>query len=183
MESIKQLAIIINHKTLIISLLAVTSTYLCKRYGLTADFPLTLIATAVVFPIVFAINSAYKRREVALLKYGAIKAHGRVIYFATRDWLENTNETIQQKAKTLLAELMTNIRTLLSNPISEMSGNEDKVYACISKLSSFIKISTSYFFDKFKGILFKTLTINRSRLKASIYINNLGLLRLIFFIY
>jgi hypothetical protein len=44
---------------------AVASTYLCGRFGLLAEFPLTLIATAVVFPIVFSIGGAYKRREAA----------------------------------------------------------------------------------------------------------------------
>ena len=38
----------------------------------TANFPLTPLATAIVFPIVFSINSAYKRREAALDDYGAL---------------------------------------------------------------------------------------------------------------
>ena len=39
------------HLALIVTVLAVISTYLCRRYVLVADFPLTLLATAVVFPI------------------------------------------------------------------------------------------------------------------------------------
>ncbi len=64
----------------------IASTYLCRHYNIVADFPMTLIATAVVFPIVFSIGGAYKRRENALVKYSSIKAHGRAIYFATRDF-------------------------------------------------------------------------------------------------
>ena len=66
MKVIKTVLMIINRKTLVITLLAIASTYFCRRYNFIADFPLTLIATAVIFPIVFSISGAYKRREVAL---------------------------------------------------------------------------------------------------------------------
>ncbi len=79
MKKLRQVLIIINFKTVIITVLAVVSTYLCRRFGVIADFPMTLIATAVVFPIVFSISGAYKRRENALAKYSSIKAHGRAI--------------------------------------------------------------------------------------------------------
>jgi hypothetical protein len=88
--SIRTIFLILNLKTLIVATFAVASTYRCRRYGLIADFPLTLIATAVVFPIVFSISGAYKRRECALDEYGSMKAHGRAIYFASRDWLEQS---------------------------------------------------------------------------------------------
>jgi len=78
-KKLRQVLIIINFKTVIITVLAVVSTYLCRRFGVIADFPMTLIATAVVFPIVFSISGAYKRRENALAKYSSIKAHGRAI--------------------------------------------------------------------------------------------------------
>ena len=89
-DDVRQVLVIFNSKTFIITVLAVVSTYVCINLGITADFPMTLIATAVVFPIVFSINGAYKRRESALDQYSSIKAHGRGIYFASRDWLENT---------------------------------------------------------------------------------------------
>ena len=63
-DKVKQITIIINLKTIIIVILAVLSTYLCRKFDLNAEFPLTLIATAVVFPIVFSIGGAYKRREM-----------------------------------------------------------------------------------------------------------------------
>ena len=87
MRYLRRLAVVVNGKAVILSALAVGSMLVCRRYDLTADFPLTLIATADIFPIVFSIGGAYKRREAALDKYGGIKAHGRAIYFAARDWL------------------------------------------------------------------------------------------------
>lgn len=86
LRRLRSIFLILNFKTLVIAVLAVISTYLCQRFNLVADFPLTLIATATVFPIVFSISGAYKRRENALDEYGSIKAHGRAVSFAARDW-------------------------------------------------------------------------------------------------
>ena len=139
MKKLKRIFIIINRKTVIITLLAVGSTFLCRTYHFTADFPMTLIATAVVFPIVFSIGGAYKRRENALTKYSSIKAHGRAIYFASRDWLEATTPELQQKCKDLLSALLIDCRTLFARPIDEMPANEEKVYRQFSRLSRFVK--------------------------------------------
>jgi len=58
MKRLKQILIIINLKTFIVTTLAVASTYESRRFEITADFPMTLIATAVVFPIAFSISGA-----------------------------------------------------------------------------------------------------------------------------
>ena len=139
MMQLKQVLILINLKTVIITALSVLSTYLCRRFEILADFPMTLIATAVVFPIVFSIGGAYKRRENALAKYSSIKAHGRAIYFAARDWLDDSDEAVQEKVKTLLGDLLVACRRLFARPLSEMAENENEVYKVFSKLSAFIK--------------------------------------------
>ncbi len=135
----KRILLIINRKTLVITVLAVISTFFCKRYGFTADFPLTLIATAIVFPIVFSIGGAYKRREAALDEYGSIKAHGRAIYYAARDWPEDSNPTTHEELKPLLGELLSACRKLFTESVAAMPENEEGVYSAFSKLSLFIK--------------------------------------------
>ena len=70
--------LIINTKTLVITFLAIASTLICRLMDFTADFPLTLVISAVVFPIVFSINAAYTSRETALANYGSLKAHGPI---------------------------------------------------------------------------------------------------------
>ncbi len=139
LSRLRSIFLILNFKTLIIAIMAIASTYLCKKFNLVADFPLTLIATAVVFPIVFSISGAYKRRENALDEYGSIKAHGRAIYFASRDWLEGANPETLDKAKILLGDLLKACRTLFSNPLEAMPENERTVYNQFSRLSGFIK--------------------------------------------
>ena len=83
-KRLRGLTQIIDVKSLLLSALAMLSTWLCLRLGITADFPLTLIATAVVFPLVFSISAAYRRRDSALEEYASLKAHGRALYFAAQ---------------------------------------------------------------------------------------------------
>ena len=139
MKRLKAVWLIINLKTLLITTLAVISTYLCRRYDFTADLPLTLITIAVVFPIVFSIGGAYKRREAALDDYGSIKAHGRALYFAARDWLPDSGPELGKEIKTRLHEVLDACRHLFSNPVAQMAENEKAVYAAFSRLSLFIK--------------------------------------------
>lgn len=136
---IRKMRLIFSLKTLVVSAAAVASTWACLTFGITANFPLTLIATAIVFPIVFSIGGAYKRREVALDEYGSIKAHGRAIYFAARDWPERSNGETVNEIKGLLGELLGACRRLFSEPLIRMEENEKAVYEAFSGLSRFIK--------------------------------------------
>ncbi|WDI31085.1 hypothetical protein PUV54_14105 [Hyphococcus flavus] len=139
MKRLSSLFLILNRKSLIISLLAVASTWLSLRFNIVADFPLTLISTAVVFPIVFSIGHAYKRRENALDDYGTIKAHGRAIFFAARDWLPDQSPARLRHAERVLKELLVSCRDMFKSPLSEMPEYEKRVYAAFSSLSLFVK--------------------------------------------
>lgn len=139
LRRLKTIAMIINIQALIVGALAVISTHLCIRYGITANFPLTLLATAIVFPLVFSINSAYKRRELVLDDYGSLKSHGRAIFFATRDWLDNSDRDKQDKCRSLLGTLLTSTRDMFSGPRDDMHEREEIVYANFSNISKFIR--------------------------------------------
>ena len=135
--TLKSIRKIVNIQTMIVTALAVVSTHLCRINGLTAEFPLTLIGIAVVFPLVFSISGAYKRREAALDEYGSMKAHGRAIYFAARDWIDAPEKQVE--AKDTLGELLGACRTLFHTPVAEMEDKEAAVYAGFSRLSLFVK--------------------------------------------
>lgn len=136
---IKRVALIINYKTLIITFLAIASTAFCLHFHIKANFPLTLISTAIVFPIVFSIGGAYKRREVALDEYGSIKAHGRALFFAVSDWLENPPQELKTELKTHLAGLLNSCKLIFTHPVSELERNEKEVYDSFRQLSLFVK--------------------------------------------
>lgn len=138
MRSFSSLAHIVNLKSVVISLLAVLATWICLRLDIKADFPLTLIATAIVFPIVFSISTAYNRRERALEEYGAIKACGRALYLASRDWVSDRDEHRDAEVKAALLELLTACRDLFMSPLGEGIEHESRVYESFERLSKFV---------------------------------------------
>lgn len=130
---------IIDHHTAAIVVLAVISTWVCRRQEWFAEFPLTMVGTAIIFPIVFSIGGAYKRREGALDDYGNMKAHGRALYYATRDWIEDTDAELQTEIKAHLFELLDGCRDMFTAPIRDLPQTERRVYAAFSDLSLFVK--------------------------------------------
>ncbi len=139
MKAVKNLLMIINYQTVIVTALAILSTFLCVKFELFANFPMTVVATAVIFPIVFSIGGAYKRRENALKEYGSLKSHGRAIFFASRDWFEKTDSKLQKQLQNKLKDLLVDSRTLFKEPLKKMEDNEKKVYRDFSDLSQIIK--------------------------------------------
>lgn len=138
-KQVSYLGLIMNYKTVVIAAVAMFATWLCMRYNIKGDFPLTIISTAVIFPIVFSIGHAYKRREVTLDDYGTIKAHGRAIYFAARDWLPERSAEREADAKATLERLFAACRDLFKGEQKDMLANETEVYAAFSQVSEFIK--------------------------------------------
>ena len=139
-KTLRRTASIISKRTFIVMALAIASTYICLTYNISADFPLTLMSTAVIFPIVFSIGGAYKRREAALDQYGAIKAHGKSIFYAARDWPENPSPVALQNIREELVTLLGACRTLFTSPKNEMDQHEQAVYESFSKLSRLIRV-------------------------------------------
>jgi predicted membrane chloride channel (bestrophin family) len=138
MRSISSLTQVVNLKSVIISLVAVLSTWLCLKFGIKADFPLTLIATAIVFPLVFSIGTAYTRREKALEEYGAIKANGRTLYLASRDWASQRDAKRDADLKSALHELLSACRDMYKGPLKDAGPHEKRVYEAFGLLSDFV---------------------------------------------
>ena len=140
----KRIFLIVNYKTILITGLSIVSTIICIHYEIKANFPLTLIGTAIVFPIVFSIGGAYKRREIALDEYGSIKAHGRALFFAVSHWLEKPPVELKTELKDHLRGLLNSCRVVFSNPVDSLEQHEKEVYNSFQNLSEFIKSMRGY---------------------------------------
>ena len=57
---------IINKRTLFTLIISITVPYVCYFYNIKYNIDLTLISIAIIFPLVFAIRGAFRRREKAL---------------------------------------------------------------------------------------------------------------------
>lgn len=134
---------IFNWNTPVLIVIAMLATYLCIQFSWQMDLPMTIIGIAVVFPIVFSISGAYKRREVALVYYGNIKAMARMMYFASRDWLRDEDDKSKQNQKDFrffLTETLSTTRELfLAETRDAQNQKEEELYALFSKLSKTVE--------------------------------------------
>jgi|APTNR8051073442_1049403.scaffolds.fasta_scaffold00001_121 predicted membrane chloride channel (bestrophin family) len=130
--------LIINYKTLIITVLSVVSTYFCYHFELTAKFPDMLVGVAIVFPVVFSISAAYNRRETALQRFSDFKGHAIALFYATRDWTTEKNHDLPARVREQMRELLVLIRSMfmLSNR-KDWEENEKEIYSHFSKLSEY----------------------------------------------
>ncbi|MEM9855991.1 MAG: hypothetical protein AAF843_01470 [Bacteroidota bacterium] len=133
MKVLKSLYLIINYKTFIVTALAVGSTYACRIFELKADFPLTIIGIAIVFPVVFSIDSAYKRRERALGLLGDFKAHLLSIFYASRDWVESKG--FEKEVKIQLMDTYMSLRSLFTANANGIDEAEKQIFKQVSKVS------------------------------------------------
>jgi predicted membrane chloride channel (bestrophin family) len=135
MKTIKGFIKILDHQTVIVTLLAVAATYFCNRYGFYADLPSGLIGIAIIFPIVFSINAAYRRREEALKSFATIKAHLVAIYYGYRDWQLVNTET-GKDMKQVIENLFDKMKIFLSSKKKEEEKDKlQSVYKVFSEIS------------------------------------------------
>lgn len=135
MKMLKSIYLIINYKTFIVTILSLVSTWLCERYDIHADFPLNLVALAIVFPVVFSIDSAYKRRERALGYLSEFKGICVALYQASRDWIETNNSNYQEEIKQSLIGIYRSVRELFARKEEDSPALEKKIFSEISELS------------------------------------------------
>tara|TARA_B100000780_G_scaffold114151_1_gene79989 strand:+ start:1769 stop:2509 length:741 start_codon:yes stop_codon:yes gene_type:complete len=71
--------IIINIKTVIAVLISILVLFLATKFKIDYEIDLTLISIAIIFPLVFCIRSAFKRREKALEHLSQFRSNLRTI--------------------------------------------------------------------------------------------------------
>jgi len=134
MKTIRSLYLIINYKTFIVTALSLISTWLCMRYNFQADLPLTLIGIAIVFPVVFSIDSAYKRRERALAILADFEGHLKALYMAPIDWLDNVDDEYKNSFKAEIVSVYASITEFFIN-VHHDESYERKIADDIGRLS------------------------------------------------
>jgi hypothetical protein len=136
-QILRSLWLIINYKTIIVTVLSVVSTSVCYRLGLTAKFPDMLVGVAIVFPVVFSIGSAYTRRETALQTLADFRGHAVALFFATRDWTTNKDNDLPGRTKKIVHEMMHVMKEMFKIKVrAEWLKHEKKIYDLFSSLSA-----------------------------------------------
>ena len=101
---------ITNFKTFFVTFLAIAATYVCIEKEIHADLPLALVSIAIIFPVVFAINSAYARREQGLVSLAACKGFMIGFYRMAADHPKDLNAEKSAECKEKIINLFKRIK-------------------------------------------------------------------------
>ncbi|KAG2435397.1 hypothetical protein HXX76_007469 [Chlamydomonas incerta] len=88
MRYVRAAIFVLNIRTLFMCALACVIVYLCESSHMDLRFrqDFSIISVGTIFPLVFAIQQAFTRREDALKEMAFLKAQLMGIYFCNRDW-------------------------------------------------------------------------------------------------
>mgnify|MGYP003689071289 FL=1 len=125
---------IINHRTLITLLLSLLVPYCAYSFEIIYNIDLTLISIAIIFPLVFAIRGAFKRREKALeflsLHRGAIK---------TISYYFMNSAKLSDQAKEEINEILNDLSNSFLDHLSQSNYNTDKIDSKTALIFQFIE--------------------------------------------
>ena len=77
----------------LVSAISIFATVFCIENNITAEIPISLIGLSVVFPVVITIRASFRRRDLALGRYGKITANLASIYMAAKYHHNNKSKT------------------------------------------------------------------------------------------
>ena len=107
----------INFMVILQMVLACAAVYICKVYDIWIESDAALIVSPVVFPLAFAINTDFHRREKVLEYLGNFKSSSMICYFCMRDWKSacGLDDSWLTKIDEKLRNVLFNIRDYLLN--------------------------------------------------------------------
>ena len=140
MKTIRHFCSILDLQTLAVTVLSLLTTWICRRYGFAADMPSGLIGVAIVFPIVFSINAAYRRRESALNLFSDLKGHALGLHYIHRDWAREEEDGAGaehgKRSRELFKKLLKNMNDYFHAQGEQEKDLFDRVHATFSDYSA-----------------------------------------------
>ncbi|HEY0304480.1 MAG TPA: hypothetical protein VGC44_05890 [Longimicrobiales bacterium] len=113
LRTLRSFARIVDYQTVAVASLAMLATFTAHKMGWAMQLPEGLIAIAIIFPLGFAINAAFSRREKVLEAYASLKGAGVMLYFQHRDWLDPVVPEVLERSRVLTRELLREINNYM----------------------------------------------------------------------
>ncbi len=125
---------IINQRTFLVICVYLMATYLAIFFDMRFDYDITLISIAIIFPLVFTIRAAFRRREKSLEYLSRMKSGLMTIYY----FFENSDKLVEDKKKEI-RDILVNV-PLSVNKYLMYSGDEEKVRAAVQRVFEFMQL-------------------------------------------
>ena len=126
--------IIINFRTLITFFLSIAVTYLSYEFKVVYNIDLTLMSIAIIFPLVFTIRGAFRRREKALEHLSRFKAGLKTV----ENYMLYSSQ-LNEEGKNQAVENIKKINHSIYLHLTTLSEDTSDLDASINHLIEFIK--------------------------------------------
>ncbi len=110
--------IIINHRTLLTLILSILMPLLAYHFEVIANIDLTLLSIAIIFPLVFTIRGAFRRREKALEHLSRFRASLKTVIN-----ILNSSIKVPQEEKDQASEILHAVNENLFNHLKTKEEN------------------------------------------------------------
>ena len=125
---------IVNYRSLSISVICMLVSYFCLAFNFSYDVDLIIFSIAIIFPLVFTIREAFRRRQHAIRLLSTLKASISAFYFS----LENSNKLspeekveVQQMMNGLSETFIEGLKDKRNNRIEEFRERIRQVYGFV----------------------------------------------------
>ena len=124
---------ILNQRTLFTLILSIVIPFLAFEFEIFYHIDLTLISLAIIFPLVFAIRGAFKRREKSLQFLSQFRSSLKTIYY-----FFNSNSKLSTSKKEEINNILHDISQSFINHLSQSSHNTTDVDKKTENIFKFI---------------------------------------------
>lgn len=124
--SLEKYLAIIDGKTFAVMALCLAYTYFCFRTGFANDLDMTMFSIAVIFPLVFTIREAFKRRDSALKFLSLFKASMGSVHYCFEQ-CQNLKASQRSEVNGMLREASDLFMATMNSGDSNNAEAEEKI--------------------------------------------------------
>jgi len=130
---------IVNTRTILALAVSVLVSYITLFFKFNYNYDLALISIAIIFPLVFTIRSAFRRREKALEYLSGFKAGLQTVHHYIQE-SNKLDDVKKEEAKTILK----NIPPVLVDYLRSKTKTKEDVAEEIKKVATFMRVNDEY---------------------------------------
>jgi len=131
---------IINKRTLLTFIISMAVPYLAYALNISYDIDLTLLSIAIIFPIVFTIRGAFRRREKALEHLSRFRGS-----MLTLKNLFDENNKMEDNKKAIIAKTLIEVSDKLMDHLCKNNYDTTDLDKTIDKIYAFVKDNNEFF--------------------------------------
>ena len=141
---------IINYRTIISLAIAIVTLFFAYKFELNFNIDLTLLSIAIIFPLVFNIRGAFRRREKALEHLSQFRSALKTIHN-----LFMSNPNLVEENKQELTNILSEISDKTIDHLRNNTENTIELDQCINKIFDFINTNQDQISSRLKDKIFR----------------------------